>query len=756
MRCCCVRYRISTRPRLVYLEEGDKSKGREQFGAVSPADFWDWQAESKAFEYLTGYSGGSFTLTGIETPETFPGVRVSANFFQTFGAAPLLGRTFRSEDERLTQANTIILSHQLWQRRFGGDPGIVGKTLGDTGTVVIGVMPPEFNFPTNAECWIPFARDSGEMTLRAERYFNVIGLIKPEQTRASAEAEIKAIAARLEAQYPNSNKNTTALLTPLRERMTREVKSSLLVLLGAVGFVLLIACANVVNLMLARAAARRKELAIRQALGATRWTIVRQLLSESLLLSLVGGIAGLLLALWGRDFLVGLLPENYSYLQLQEHVRLDAAVLLFTLGATLLVGLVLGLIPAWQVAHPDVNEWLKEGGRSGEGLQQQRTRSLLVVAEVALALILLVGAALLVQSFVRLQQAELGFDPRKVVATNIGVSPAQYRDEPARVEFIRRMQEQTAAVPGVEAVAISTGLAFPYLYFPFNLESRPMASDARALYDSISANYFRVLRAQVRAGREFTDLDRAGTAPVAIINETFARQYFTDSDPLGQMISINYLGRRVKREVVGVVRDISQGELGKVAPQIYVPFQQQTWFGASLVVRAAGDTEAVQKEVQRAIWAVDKTQPPAKFDAAEALLGKSLAEPRLYTTLLGAFAALALLLAGVGIYGVMNYTVTQRTREIGVRMALGARRADVLRLVVRQGLTLALAGVGVGVIAGLALTRLLASLLYGVRAGDPLTFVGVSLLLTFVAIVACWIPARRATKVDPMIALRYE
>lgn len=743
-------------PRLVYVAEGDKTKGAEQFAGVSPADYWDWQKESTSFEHLTGFSGGGFTLTGIETPETFFGTRVATNFFQTFGATAIHGRTFLPEDGQTTTANTIILSHRLWQRRFGGDPKIVGQTLGDTGTMVIGVMPPDFKFPTYAECWTPLARNSSEMKLRAERYFNVIGLLKPGQTVEGAGAELRDIAARLEAQYPNSNKNTTTLVTPLREQMTRDVKKSLLVLLGAVGFVLLIACANVANLMLARAAARRRELAIRQALGATRWAIVRQLLVESLLLSLAGGAAGLLLALWVRDFLVGMLPENYAHLQLQDHVRLDAAVLLFTFGASLFVGLVFGLIPAWQASRPDVNEWLKEGGRGGEGLQNQRTRGLLVVSEVALSLVLLVGAALLVQSFVRLSRAEPGFDVRGLIATSVGISPAKYREEPARVEFIRRMQEGVAAAPGVESVAISTGAAFPYLYFPFNIESRPMTSDARVLYDSISPNYFRVLRARMKSGREFTDSDRAGATQVAIINDTLAKQYFADAEPLGQTISVNYLGSRVKREIVGVVRDISQGEFGKVAPQIYVPYSQQTWFSASLVVRAAGDIEAVQKNVQNAVWSVDKTQSPAKFDAAETLLGKSLAAPRLYTTLLGAFAALALVLAGVGIYGVMSYTVARRTREIGVRVALGAQRGDVLRLVVGQGMKRVLVGVGVGLVASFALTRLIAGLLYGVTASDPWTFAGVALLLSLVALVACYLPARRATKVDPMVALRYE
>ncbi|MBA3949860.1 MAG: ABC transporter permease, partial [Acidobacteria bacterium] len=474
-------------------------------------------------------------------------------------------------------------------------------------------------------------------------------------------------------------------------------------------------------------------------------------------LSLAGGIVGLLFAVWGLDLLVGMLPENYAHHQLQDHVRIDAAVLLFTFGAALFVGLVFGLIPAWQASRPDVNEWLKEGGRGGEGLQNQRTRGLLVISEVALSLVLLTGAALLIQSFVRLNRAELGFDPRGVIATDIAISPAKFREEPARVEFIRRMQEGVAAAPGVESVAVSSGLAFPYLYFPFNIEGRPMASDARVLYDSISPNYFRVLRSRVKAGREFTDLDRAGTPPVAIINETLARQYFADSEPLGEVISINYLGRRVKREIVGVVRDISQGELGKVAPQIYVPYQQQTWFGASLIVRrAAGDAGAVKKDVQSAIWAVDKTQPPAKFDAAEVLLGKSLAAPRLYTTLLGAFAILALVLAGIGIYGVMSYTVARRTREIGVRVALGASRMRVLKDVLGDALKLVVPGIGLGLLLSVFWVRSVDPSWYPLGGVEPLVYASAAGLALLVAMLAGIPSARRASAVQPIIAMRAE
>ncbi len=742
--------------RLVIVESGKTQIAPQEFGGASPADFWDWQTQSQSFEQLAVVSGDGFTLTGVDAPESFPGARVSPNFFQTIKSGPLLGRTFSAEDGDLKAADTIVLSYRLWQRRFGGDPKIVGQTLGNTGTMVIGVMPPDFKYPADAELWTPLARASGEMRNRANRYFTVIGLVKSGQTLAAAQAELKTIAARLAAEHPDTNRDVTVSLTPFRARLVRDVRPALLVLLGAVGLVLLIACANVANLLLARAATRQKEMAIRLALGARRWHIVRQLLVESLMLALAGGALGLLLALWGRDLLLGLLPETYAYLSLQEQVRLDGAVLLFTLLAAVLTGVIFGLIPAWQASRPAVNEWLKDGSRGAAGAHGRRTRGALVVAEMALALVLLVSAGLLLNSFVRLRRVELGFDARNLFTLSLAMPFAQFHDDAARVRFIQQVREQVAQTPGVETVEVTSGTPLPYLNFLTNIVGQPATPEIEARYDSISAEYFRGLHARMLAGREFNNLDTAAAPNVAIINETFARRAFAGAKPIGQRLSLNYLGQPVEREIVGVVKDLNQGELGKIKPQVYVPYQQQPWLSAALLVRAAHDPAGVQQAAQRAIWAVDKNQPLSKTDAMEAALSNTLAEPRLYTTLLGVFAALALLLAALGIYGVMAYSVTQRTHEIGVRMALGASRGDVLRLIVSQGLRLALIGVSLGLCVALALTRVLASLLYGMSATDPATFIIIPLLLIGVALLACYIPARRATRVDPMIALRYE
>jgi putative ABC transport system permease protein len=746
--------------RLVWAETAKEQNGQRQSSAVSPAEFWEWKDQSQTFEQLAAFRGEGISLRDVEQPEALAGARVSVNFFQTLGIAPMMGRAFAPEDEQLGGTDTLVLSYRVWQKRFGGDPSIVGRTLEtvEGPSVVIGVMPPDFKFPSFAEAWTPFSRSSSEMRVR-NRYFQVFGRLKDGQTLASARAEMNTIASRLEAEHPESNKGWTVQLTPLRERLTGETRPALLVLLGAVGFLLLIACANVANLLLARAATRRREMAIRLALGARRAQLLQQLLIESILLALAGGAAGLLLAAWGVDLLVGLLPQSKEVYQFPNAVGIDATVLVFTLLVSVLTGILFGLVPGWQASRPDVNEWLKEGSHSNEGSRRQRARGALVIVEIAITLVLLVGAGLLIQSFVRLRRVELGYDPHGLMTMWISAPFSRYRDDESRARLYREVLEQVRHVPGVDEVTLTSGMPFGFLSFPFNIEGEPLPSgDVAAHYSAISSGYFKVLKAPVEAGRDFSERDDAKSPSVAIINEALARRYFAGADPLGKKISISYMGQRGVREIVGVVGNIKQDELGvPTEPEIYVPYQQQPWLGQALVIRTQNpDPLSLKRDVQRAIWTVDKDQPVSRAETVDQILSELVAEPRLYTLLLGIFAALALALSAVGIYGVMSYTVTQRTHEIGVRMALGAQASDILRMIVRQAMLHALVGVAIGVSASLALTRLISSLLYGVSATDPLTFAAVSLGLVAVAFMASFIPARRATRVDPMIALRYE
>lgn len=725
----------------------------------SAADYWDLQAQSQTFEHLASYTGGGLRLKESERVESISGVRVTTNFFATFGVQPLLGRSFTSEEGLTGGPSSVILSHRLWQQRFGSDPQIVGRTLEtNLGAItVIGVMPPDFKFPSSAEVWTTLKRDSGEMKSRTARYFQVIGRIKPDQTLESAQAELKIITARLAEAYPKDNQGRTALLTDWRESLVQDSRKALLVLLGAVTFVLLIACANVANLLLTAAATRRKEMAIRLALGAARWTLIRQLLAESLLLAALGGALGFLLAIWGVEVLTRWLPEfNFSMRALAEmrnEIRLDRSVLLFTIVVSCLTGVIFGLAPGWQAAKTDVNEALKQSNR-GSSAGHQRTRHALAVAEIALALVLLVGAGLLLNSFARMLKVDPGYDPQGLMTMSLSL-PAENK-----YAFAEQVMERIAATPGVASVALMSDPTPGGVNFPFNRENQPLPNgDVMVAYSAISPNYLRTLKTPLLAGRTFDDRDLPNASPVALINETMARQYFGGENPIGQKLVIAYYtNQRLTKEIVGVVGDVKQEEPNKPAkPEILVPFTQLPWQSSSLLVRSIhSDPLTVKSAVQQAIRSVNPSLPESRTKDMAKRLTEQVAEPRLYALLLSLFAGIALLLAVVGIYSVLAYSVAQRTQEFGIRLALGAQSGNVLKLVIKQGLTLALLGIGIGLAGALALTRLLKNLLFNVSATDPLTFATISLVLVLVALLACWIPARRATKVDPMIALRVE
>jgi putative ABC transport system permease protein len=741
--------------RLVAIESINPQQKEGGFGGVSPADFWDWKDQSQAFEQLTAYVGDGVSLTDRDQPEMISVARVSSNFFQTLGVAPSVGRAFTSEEGFSNGPRAIVISHRLWSRRFNGDPTVVGRTVKTaTGAVTIaGVAPPDFKLPLYADAWTPLERDSGEMQYRNSRYMFSIGRIKPGVSVSAAEAEMKTIAGRLAETYPKENRNWSVKLTPLAEYQTRNSKRSLLVLMGAVALVLLIACANIANLLLTAAAARRKEMAVRLALGASRGRLLRQLLAESLLLGLAGGAGGLLLAFGGVKALIYLFPPHNETYKLAGDVRVDGASLVFTLLIAVLTGLIFGLAPGWQASRPALNHSLKEGGRGFSSAGQQRTRALLVISEIALALLLLVGAGLLMNSFLRMRRVDVGYDPRGLMKMPIGYLRQN------KSLFLRQAREEISRIPGIESVGVMSFWTFGGLNFPFNRPDRPLPNgDVTSRYSAVSPDYFRTMKTPMRAGREFNERDTPQTPGVAIINETLAKTFFAGEDPIGKQIVIAYLKQRLTREIVGVAADIKQDEpSAPTKPEILVPFEQLPWFGANLVIRTKGpDPLSLEQDVKRAILSVNKEQTLSPAVALEQALFEQVAEPRLYTTLLGVFAILATLLAAVGIYGVMSFAVTQRAQEIGVRMALGAQRRDVLKLVVGQGMALAALGTAVGLVAAIGLTRLLSSQLFGVSATDPLTFAAVALGLIGVALAACYLPARRATKVDPMNALRYE
>ncbi|HKY06409.1 MAG TPA: ABC transporter permease, partial [Blastocatellia bacterium] len=688
----------------------------------------------------------------------------SPGFFEALNVTPLLGRTFTAEEEKVGKDRVAILSHGFWQRRFGADPAVLGKTLSIESQTytIIGVMGRDFSFPvepTDPQLWTPLSFPEGQLQ-RGAHYLQLIARLKPGVTEEQARANMETIASRLEQQYPDTNTNHTSKVESLHQRIVADVRPALLVLLGAVAFVMLIACANVANLLLARAATRQKEIAIRTALGASRFHLMRQFLTESLLLALVGGGLGLLLAMWGVDLLVYISPEDIPRL---NEVGLDGRVLLFTLSVSVLTGLLFGMAPAIQASKPDLTESLKDAGRGSIGsFRGNRTRSFLVVAEVALGVVLLIASGLLIRSFVRLQQVAPGFDPLNLVVMSLSLPGATYEEDEKQVTFYKQFVERVKSQPGIESAALIAPLPMGgnTMMLTFRVEGReplPPGQRQGANWRTTTDGYFKAMSIPLVRGRAFSESDDEKSPKVIIINEAMAQQHFAGEEPLGQRITIGYGANNTTAEIIGIVGNVKhQGLNTQSGSEMYTSILQTPLPFANLVIKTSLEPQSIAAAVQNQAAALDQDLPIHSAKPMASYLAASISRPRFNTLLLTIFAAIALVLAGVGIYGVMAYSVAQRTHEMGIRMALGARRADVLKLVVGQGMTLATVGVGLGLAAAYGLTRLMESLLFGVTATDPVTFAGVSLVLATVSLLANLIPARRATKVDPMVALRYE
>jgi putative ABC transport system permease protein len=727
---------------------------------VSVPDVVDWQ-QGQSFEQIAGFfTWGAFLATGEET-ERVRAAGVSPEFFPLLRTQPLAGRTIQAGDVQPDSPPVTVISYGLWQRSYGGAPDVINRpiTLSGVKGTIVGIMPAGFEYPADTELWTAYPLDAKE-EVRDNRYLNAVGRLKPGVSIAQAQTELDTISQRLGESYVQTNSGWGVRLTELRERMVGELRTSLLMLFGAVAFVLLIACANVANLLLARAAYRQKEMSVRAALGASRWRVVRQLLTESLLLSVVSGVAGLALSVWLISLLIAISPPNSPRF---DEIAINWQVFAFAFGMTILAGVLFGLVPALQTSRIDLNETLKESGRSGApGGSRNRVGSLLIVSEVALSFVLLAGAGLLIKSFMHLRQINPGFNSENVLAMRLTLPPGKYKQGESRVQIYKQLVEQVKTVPGVQNAGVV--LSLPMGGDTFNLgrgvllEGRPATPEAAtsAAHLTVSPEYFRTLNIPLKEGRTFTDQDNAESVKVVIVNETMARRLWPGESPIGRRFSL-WRDEKFSREVVGVVGDTKMSLDKEAGQQMYIPYAQDAnWGSLSLVVRTSGEPTAAAASVREAIRSIDKGVATYNLKTLNDVISTSAAPRRLPMLLLTAFAAVAMLLAMLGIYGITSYYVTQRTHEIGVRMALGAQIADVLKLVLRRAMLLAVIGVVLGLAGAALITRYLTSLLFGVQPFDVMTFAGVALVLIAVALIAAVIPARRATKVDPLHALRYE
>lgn len=750
--------------RLVMVWE-DASKYGYPRDTPAAANFIDWRDQNQVFEGMAAIADSSFNLTGTGDPERLEGRRVSANLFQLLGVEPQVGRVFTAAEDQPGAQRVVLLSYALWQRRFGGDPNIVGQalTLNGESYVVVGVMPARFQFPTSDDqAWVPIAFTQQEAENRGRHYLQVLARLKPGVSLTQAQSQMSTIAARLQQQYPQSNAELGAVVQPLQEHLVGDIKPALLILLGAVGLVLLIACANVANLLLARAAVRQKEIAVRVALGAGRRRLIRQFLTESVLLSTLGGLVGLAIAYGGLLLLKAFIPENIS--QARE-ISIDLKVLGFTFLVSVATGLIFGLAPAIQAARFNQIETLKEGGRdAASGGSGKRLRGLLVTAEVAISLVLLIGAGLLINSFLRLRSVDPGFRAENLLTMKIVLPQPKYADFERRSAFYSDLIQRVQSVPGVRSAAVTTNLP---LYRQGNsigvgIEGQPPPPPGQeriVVTRIVSPGYFDTMGIQLLRGRHLTEQDTATTPNAVLISETMARRYWPGEDAIGRRISTGTVTSADDWiQIVGVVKDVRQFQLNaEPRPQMYLSYRQAGFFEPrDLVVKTDVDPSRLAATVRKAVWEIDRDQPVSNIQTMDEIMADSIARQRFSMLLLAIFAAVALVLAAVGIYGVMSYSVAQRTREIGIRMALGAQTGAVLKLAVVYGMKLVIAGILIGLVAAFALTRVMSTLLFGVTPTDPTTFTLISLILVAVAALASYVPARRATRVNPIIALRYE
>jgi predicted permease len=727
----------------------------------APANYFDWKAQNHVFTDMAAVRYRGASITGDGNPEQLKGQAVTPNFFSVLGVTPLIGRAFTEEEDR-DGAQVVIISYGLWQRRYMGDPARINQPIMLNGTKysIVGVMPRDFVFRDHErDYWVPMHFTPADHAMRGSHFLSVVARLKPDATLDRARDEMTAIAKRLEQQYPNDNYRVGTVVIPMKEDLLGNSRLELLVLMAAAGCVLLIACANLASLLLARAVSRKKELAVRAALGAGRGRLVRQMITEATMLALAGGALGLLFAQTGMTVLARLVPTG---LPTTAKPTLDSTLLLFTLGLSLLTGLIFSVIPAIQAARASVNDALKQGGRSGADTRGRNTRDALVVLEVAAALVLLTGAGLMIQTMMKLRAIDLGFRSDHLLTMRIPLGP-KAKDPVKGIDYLTRVLDQVGALPGVESAASVSTLPFQSIGNTrgFKIDGGQVDQNYSpdALFRVGSVNYLQTLGVKLLEGRLFTEADRNESAPVLIVNETLAHHYWPKGGAIGHHIAFGSLGARIERTIVGVVADVQErGYDIAMKPGVYVPNTPLDfdWSADTLAIRTRGEPTAIAPAVRRVIASVDPEQPVSDLRTMDEIVDLNVADRQQQMTLLGAFAALALVLASIGLYGVLSYAVTQRSREIGLRMALGATASSVIRMIVARGLALTGIGLAIGLVAAWLATRAMKNLLYGVAATDPVTFAAVAALLAVIALIACWAPARRASRVDPIVVLREE